>query len=67
MNKIDEFSGLANIYDYFLTGNYKKNIKNLMRSIQEHYPDIKNAVLADIGGGTGFVTYQILYNKWIIV
>ena len=59
MNEIDKYSGLANVYDYFLTANYKNNIKNLIRSIQEHYPDMKNAVLADIGGGTGFVTFQI--------
>lgn len=59
MNEIDQYSGFAKIYDYLLTANYKNNIKNLIRSIQEHYPDMKNAVLADIGGGSGHVTYKI--------
>lgn len=61
MKEIDQYSGFAKIYDYFLTANYNNNIKNLIRSLQEHYPDLKNAVLVDIGGGTGYVTYQV-YN-----
>ena len=59
MNEIDRYSGLANIYDYFLNANYKKYIKKMIQSIQERYPDLKNAILADIGGGTGYVTFQI--------
>lgn len=59
MNENDKFSGLANVYDYFLNGNYKKYIDLVLQSLQERYPDLKNAILADIGGGTGYVTFQI--------
>jgi len=64
MNEIDQYSGFAKFYDYFLNlnVNYKKYIKLLLQSIQERYPDLKNAVLADIGGGAGYVTFQI-YNQ----
>lgn len=54
MNEFDQYSGLANLYDYFLNANYKKYIKNMIQSIQEHYPDLKNAILAAIGGGDIF-------------
>ena len=61
MNEIDQYFGFAKLYDYFLNEdvNYKKYIKILLKYIQERYPDLENAVLADIGGGTGYVTFQI--------
>ena len=36
MKEIDQYSGFAKIYDYFLTANYNNNIKNLIRSLQEY-------------------------------
>jgi len=71
MNEIDQYSGFAKLYDYFLNEdvNYKKYIKILLKYIQERYPDLENAVLADIGGGTGYVTFQIhdLVKKIIMI
>lgn len=61
MNENDHYSGFAKVYDYFLNLNadYKKYIKKLFHSIQKRYPDLKNAILADVGGGTGYVSFQI--------
>jgi ubiquinone/menaquinone biosynthesis C-methylase UbiE len=59
--EVDQYYGVARLYDYIINTdvNYTEYIKVILRSIQEHYPDLKNAVLGDIGGGTGSVTFQI--------
>ena len=71
MNEIDQYSGFAKLYDYFLNidANYKKYAKLLLHTIQKRYPDLKNAVLLDIGGGTGYITFQIhnLVKKIIMI
>ncbi len=62
MNDIDPYIELAYFYDILEDETYEKYIEMLLLSIRERYPDLNNAVLAEIGGGTGLVAYRI-YDK----
>jgi ubiquinone/menaquinone biosynthesis C-methylase UbiE len=59
MNDIDPYIELAYFYDILEDETYEKYVEMLVLAIKERYPNLKNAILAEIGGGTGLVTYRI--------
>ena len=62
MNDLDPYTELAYFYDILEDETYEKYIEMLVIAIKERFPNLNNAVLAEIGGGTGLVTYRI-YDK----
>jgi ubiquinone/menaquinone biosynthesis C-methylase UbiE len=59
MSQNDPFINMASIYDLLPGAEYEEYVEKIFQSIKERYPNLNNATLVDIGGGTGLVTYQI--------
>ena len=60
----DPYNVLAKYYDYLLPEDNEAYIESIFHMIQERYPNLKNSILADIGGGTGRLTFQIYDRVW---
>ncbi|MFX1257911.1 MAG: class I SAM-dependent methyltransferase [Promethearchaeota archaeon] len=59
MSEKDPYDEIAECYDYLLPEDSEAYIESIFQMIQERYPNLKDAILADIGGGTGRLTFQI--------
>jgi len=62
MNEIDPYTELAYFYDLLEDPTYEKYIEMLIKALKVRCPNLKNAVVAEIGAGTGLVAYRI-YDK----
>lgn len=58
MVAMDIFSGMASVYD-LIVGDNSSYYDALLSAMQERYPWPENAIVADIGGGTGLFTFHI--------
>jgi len=69
MSEKDPYDEISKYYDYLIPEDNEAYIESIVQMIQERYPNLKNAILADIGGGTGRLTFQIYdrFNKIILV
>jgi ubiquinone/menaquinone biosynthesis C-methylase UbiE len=55
---MDVFSEMASVYD-IITGDYSGYYDAIFSFLEQRYPRMKDAIVADIGGGTGRFTFHI--------
>jgi ubiquinone/menaquinone biosynthesis C-methylase UbiE len=70
MNINNSYTEFAEVYDLMVNlEEYEDYIKLIVKELKKRFSDLKTATLADIGGGTGLVTYQIYHQvqKTILV
>jgi ubiquinone/menaquinone biosynthesis C-methylase UbiE len=60
MVTMDIFSEMASVFD-IIAGDYSQYYDATFSALRRHYPGIENAIVADIGSGTGLFAFRVCH------